>query len=298
MFEYYKNNYISSKGEGANWQLDICSSAANFLSFKEESINAAKLIYESNDDPITVLVSGGRDSLWTARSFYESKVPFTVSIMSWGDLNSHDTAHAIEFCQQYNIPYNLIYLDIIKFIKSNRHMEISFEVGTWTHQIAPIIETLKMVEGIPVLSNGDPMFISSKTFKNWNWFYYDLELLNLFSRYFINKNIKGIPEFFRYTPELFLSYINDPLFLDLVNWHHEPADRHWRSCKYKMYEKYYTSNYKFPKYDGWEKLSDPTNEHYSLYLKSTLDILPLKEITCGEFIISHSLLNKKLTNGK
>jgi hypothetical protein len=294
MFEYYSNNYISTSSYGKDWELNIKPSTRKHLSFKEESILAAQRIYETNNDPICVLLSGGRDSLWTARSFYEAKVPFTASIMSWGDLNSHDTNNAVNFCEQFGILYNLLYLDIIDFISSGRHCNLSFEVGSWTHQIAPIIEILKNVEGIPVLGNGDPMFITSKPFKRWDWFYYDMELLNLFGRYFIKNNIKGIPEFFRYTPELFLSYINDPIFLDMIKNQEVSENLHWRSQKYKMYESYYSSNYTFPKYDGWEILADPSSEYYQLYLQATNDISSLKKITCGEFIISHSLLQKKL----
>lgn len=297
MFEYYSNNYITSTGIGVGWNLEIKGTCSSHGSFKEESINAARRIYDTNNDPISVLLSGGRDSLWTARSFYEAKVPFTAAIMSWGELNSHDTDNAVDFCKQFNIPYNLLYLDIIDFIRSDRHAEVSFEVGSWTHQIAPIIEILKNVDGIPVLSNGDPMFIPCKPFKNYNWLYYDLEILNLFSRYFIKNNIKGIPEFFRYTPEIFAAYINDPVFLDMTSQKNTIDGRHWRSEKYKMYENYYPSNYMFPKYDGWEKLSDPNSDHYQMYLKSTIDILPLHNLTCGEFVISHSLLQKKIKYG-
>ena len=53
----------------------------------------------------------------------------------------------------------------------------------------------------------------------------------------------------------------------------------------------------FAKYDGWEKLSDPNSDHYQMYLKSTIDILPLHNLTCGEFVISHSLLQKKIKYG-
>ena len=125
MFELYHNNYIRSYSTGHNWKTDIGPCTRPALSFKDECINSAKLIKNNTDKKLKILVSGGKDSLFVVNSFLHAGVSFDVVIMSWGELNSHDTTHAYNFCLKNNINPITVEFDIIKFIESGELLKFS-----------------------------------------------------------------------------------------------------------------------------------------------------------------------------
>ena len=88
-------------------------------SFKEECVLTAQYIYETVNEPIVLLLSGGIDSEIVARSFLSAKIPFTATIFSYlPNRSREDIPWAINFCEANKIQYKVIPFDIINFFKS------------------------------------------------------------------------------------------------------------------------------------------------------------------------------------
>lgn len=289
MFELYHNNYITSCGSGHNWKTEIGSCSRTALSFKDECINSAKLIKNSTNKKLKILVSGGKDSLFVVNSFLHANVSFDVVIMSWGDLNSHDTTHAYNFCLKNNITPITINFDIIKFIESGELLEFSKRSNSWAYQISPILKIIENLDGVPVICGGDPMFVKVG---NWSWAFFDLEVLHVYSKWFEKNSIEGIPEFFKYTPEQFYSYTQEQKIKDVVFFDKNIEDRNTRSIKYEIYKSYYNDNEDYKKYDGWENIKN--GKYQSLFKNMIKEIEPIKQYHNGEYLLSYNLLCQKL----
>ena len=290
MFEYYKNEYLRTSGQGNSWNLTLTPCVRNPQDFYSECLYTAKTIYEKSKGDLYCFLSGGRDSIYMTKSFYDSGVNFKAAIMSWQGLNDHDISNALDFCKTYNIKYELIYLDIIEFIESGEHAVLSKKIGTWTHQIAPLVKAIEMLDSDVVLGNGDPMFIPTNLFDKVKWYYFDHQILNCMHNYFSKKNIRAISEFYRYTPEMFYSFITDKNIIDLLSCpNYDTAE--WRNYKYRLYECNFGIKFSFPKYDGWETLQACNP---NLVKKCIDDISFLQQTISGEYLRSHKHLKQDL----
>lgn len=237
-WEYSLNNHVYDKGNGPTWISGIGQCKRKPDSFKQECINAAQMIYDRSDKSVYVFASGGRDSLFALNCFKEAGINFKALIMSWEELNYHDNMHAIALCEDLNIDTEIISFDIIPYIESGNLYHQAKDLKSWAHQIPPIVEIIKNLDGIPVLCNGDPFFVNFSEQRFW----YDLEVLHVFRKWMTNNMIKGIPEFYKYTPEQLLSFSQE------LN-----VNGNSREIKYELYNKYYNFTVN-EKYDGWEQI--------------------------------------------
>ena len=97
-------------------------------SFREECINAAKLIGENTTQPIMVCFSGGIDAEIIVRSFQEAGIPIEVAIMQLNynginNVNHHDNKYAFDYVMTHSIPYHVVEIDLGEFIKNSFQKE-------------------------------------------------------------------------------------------------------------------------------------------------------------------------------
>lgn len=271
-FEFYNNSYLETYGSGSDWRISFRRCKRQPLSFFDECVLSAQKIADISPGKIQLLASGGRDSLFAIKVFKEAKVSFEAVVMSWGDLNSHDTKHAYDYCRSLNINVQTVDFDIISYIKSGKLLDKAHELGIWAHQIPPILECVERLDGLPVVCGGDPML---KFLCGCKWVYFDLEVLNSFSKYFSNYSIKGIPEFYRYSPEQFLAFFKEKEITELINMKHSSI-LNSRNSKYRVYEKYMEIKFEFPKYDGWEVICSSDFKYKSDVDDLLLNLSPFK----------------------
>lgn len=224
------------------------------LDFKSECLNAARLIYESTEKKIYVHYSGGIDSEVVCLSFIKENIPFEV--VTWvykNDLNKHDICYAIDFCKRYGIKQNFIEINIRDFIfKTQFELGIDYFIPVW--QINLFIHVGGLIKGCQICGDNDPRFVKNplgigKIKKPhcilpipFNIRCYrpppvlEDKIYRIESEYdsgiifsFFNEmNIEFCKNFFYYTPELIMSYINEDLFQDWLTYSslkNKPADR-------------------------------------------------------------------------
>lgn len=243
------NDYFTTSGTGNSWSVNIkkCT-RSDVKDFHDEAVLAAQILYENSSSPITLMFSGGLDSEFMLNVFKTAKVPFKTAIISYGHYNAHDTAFAFDYCKLYNITPIVVDVDIEKFISSKKIFDIANSVKCCAYQIPSIMHGVLQLDGTIVMANGEPYL------KNFDsiWMYEETERVNSYMRWYANESIDGTPDFLRYTPEMTLSFLQEPRVRELIANKH-PGKLSTRTSKPIIYSKHYTFNNR-PKYTGWEEI--------------------------------------------
>ena len=226
------------------------------MSWREECIRAADMIYQSTDKNILVHFSGGIDSEIICRSFLENGHPFKAMIFRFeNNLNLHDIAYAVKFCKEYNIEYSIVDFSILDFLKTTYHnIELPNPVSndwfqlwhTYLHKF-----WFNMGYGYQIMGEGQ-LFLIHDTLNVKKVFYeesyhfpsctirtdtwpkdrrLDDDIYLLFYEinidpvvYMDEYKIDGCYLFQMYTSEMVYSYLNDPLVLDWLTYCQLPGD--------------------------------------------------------------------------
>ena len=249
MVQLTHNDYYSTSGTGDFWTVHLKKCSKKHIEdFHKELINAAKIIYENADSPITLLYSGGLDGEFMLEIFRKAKIPFNTAIISYGNYNKHDTDYALKYCEAKNITPKIVDIDIDDFVSSGKIYDIATMTKCCAYQMPSIMYGLTKLDGTLIMANGEPYL------KNYNgvWKYQETERVNAYMHWYINNNIDGTPDFLRYTAEVTLAFLNESIVKELVANKH-PGKLSTRTSKHSIYSK----NYFFqprPKYTGWEKI--------------------------------------------
>lgn len=189
------------------------------LSPFEEAQSAAVEIYEKLGGPPTLCLSGGLDSECMALAFLAAGLPFRVATMVFEDgLNAHDSAHALSFCKENNIPHDLIHLDVVKFFNSGDYMAYVKKYYCHTPELAAQLWFLDQIKGpfvlageafrvfqgekgaeIQSVSEFEAVFFRYVTKSNsasiWNFHFFSSELAWSFFRISLQKNYRKFDEY-------------------------------------------------------------------------------------------------------
>lgn len=254
------------------------------LSFRAECSETARIIQQNTELPITVLFSGGVDSEVVVRAFQQAGIHFTAGILRFhNDLNLHDYIWAVLVCEELRIPYKIYELDLLKFWE-NESYEYAKATSCVTPQLLSTMWLVDQVEGYAVIGSGEhylrkraadfsfdhPYGIKTREpglYPRTTWDLIEKEKIAAWYRHFIVRGRDGCPGFFQYTPELMLSWLVDPMGLDLTN---DRIDGRWDSMgtKLKFYQQHYNLKER-TKYSGFEKVLDADyrlrKELYGLY---------------------------------
>jgi hypothetical protein len=248
--------------------------------FRSESINAARLIRDATTDPIYVLYSGGVDSEVAMLSFMAARIPIKAAIMRFDDdLNLHDIAYAVRFCQRNKVPYQFFDIDIIDFL-NNRLMDYMGPVHCTSPMTAAVMWLVDQIDGYPVIGQGECLLLrpelqrpkrikearvasyQGKEFTDNDWALQESEMINAWYRHFLLRGREGVPGFHQYTPEQILCYIRDPGVLHMTQ---QNAVVTSESMKATIYRRHFDMAPR-DKHTGYEKLATTINKQHSYLL--------------------------------
>lgn len=175
-----------------------------------ESVESCKHFYDSlgSDDKknITLCLSGGIDSQCMAIAFSIAKIPFRAVFLRFkNELNAFDIKTNVDWCQQNQIIYDFIDLDIIDFFETGKYYDVAKRYFCQSPQIAAHLWMLDNIDGVPCLA-GNPI---APIWRNNGWFFVGLpgELHSTYFKYFSICERPGLPWFFLYSPELIASFL-------------------------------------------------------------------------------------------
>jgi hypothetical protein len=285
MFEFTHNNHYkftyndkpfvfrTSNADRFGTTVGKCGGPAGDWRFENQ--RAAKLIFSKArpGQRIRLFYSGGIDSEVMVMAFIDAGVPFDCVIIDMGtEINGHDTAYAYKFCNQHSISYQTVKVDPIEFVNTNQHFLYNQEYQVKQLAMMIVMRALDMLSKDDIYLLGGEIFMtreidldqfysSNNTQYTFSWYNYVREDNDIsYFKYALLKRVNLITEFFCYTPEQMLSYLEDPLLVDLVN---DRIDYKYSlmSSKSNVYSRYYTFEPR-PKYHGYENVMHLNNRVY------------------------------------
>jgi hypothetical protein len=202
-------------------------------SFREECIETVKLMAATTTKPIIVGLSGGSDSQMVSLSLIAAQIPFEALIVRFtynggSPVNMHDISVAYEFCKKFNVQYKELDVDLDVFYRT-KALELSKKYNM------PKLRTIVQTEAMEwagqngyyyIMAGGDPVFYplppevgqrrgielmtDQCTVPCW------LEGPVPILQYMVDKEYEGSSKFYLYTPELHVSYLNDPVTTEFL----------------------------------------------------------------------------------
>jgi hypothetical protein len=227
------------------------------MSFKAELIRTARILHRKYPD-LTQFMSGGLDSEMALQSFLSAGItPNIVVVRFPDDKNLHDIGPAMRMLSHMGIPYKVIDFDPDKFVMSGEAFEIGARFQGYSFYQQMLMK-IALDYGAPMITI-DEIELEKLPSINWEtgehvdrWVFLKKEDQDGCWRRF--NDATGIPalnNFYSYSPESILSFLQIPTVDDLVN------DRiygklGWTSSKMKIYSHLGYNFRKRPKWHGVE----------------------------------------------
>lgn len=205
----------------------------------EEAIIAASIITEKYGvDNITLLYSGGSDSEIVLQAFNAlGKVPRVIFLDYEGGQNAYDKAHAIGYCKYHKVQLEVVTIDPIEMLNSGEAVEVAARYQCGQVGLSFYLKTLEAQCKSTFLVTGDDPYIelmSNPLTGSSEWFFYAREPFYSLWKVFIKNQVDGCPNFLQYTPELWLSFFDDPI----MQWMRkgQPGITNSNQVKYEVYK--------------------------------------------------------------
>ena len=178
----------------------------------EESIKTAQLIYETHGSP-TIQYSGGLDSELVVSAFRHAGVPFKCFIMRYANaINRHDVDNAVAYCKQFNLKYDIFDLNIQKFLQSSEAEEYAYDGQTKQIAFTAFFKGMKAIDGFVLHGGGEPVIelqndpeLEANRIYTRRWVAWEHERYYSGLKFMMKHGIDGVPCFYQYTPEMWLS---------------------------------------------------------------------------------------------
>lgn len=279
-------------------------------SFYEECLLAAKKIRSDfHGEELSILLSGGLDSLTVLHSFALQGIKTKAYIGRFVcGSNGHDIAHAIATCEALNVCYEFIDIDIHQFFSSQLD-EYTVPLKSVSPQLAFHYWLIDQVPGVPILGEGRVSPRRSLLFDNYSTSHFFESYGEKWGscQWMVYRKRSGVPKFFRYTSELEYAYANDVVTQDFIL--HSSKELKIRNFKYvKPYliQRHFDTRY-LPKYTGFEKILKSDQKYRSnlelkypsslSYISYPWDLfLSLKKGEVDRSKLSISLFSNELIN--
>lgn len=186
-------------------------------SFKKELLRTADLIYQNFGKNIAIWLSGGTDSEIVLRNFIELGIkPSCFTIKFKNDYNAIDVNEAIELTKNLNIPLNIIDFDVKKFYYSGQASEFGKQIQCTQITYLSVYHSILKI-GIPSVMGGELLLKRNINTNPSSWYYCLRENEDCSAmRFSIKYNVPLVNEYFSYTPELMLSYLENDDIKSLV----------------------------------------------------------------------------------
>lgn len=245
---------------------------------KELLYIASSTLDHYNTSSVDVLFSGGAESELVLRSYKDIGANVTAYIFRYEkNFNQYDIDHATRIANDLNVPFKIIDFNLENFYKNDASI-IAEQSQIDRPRALPYCKFLELTDNLPVLGEGDHFwhrYPDTYSVKG-SWLHIDLETFFGWFKYAKYKNIPSIPQFFRWTPEYTVSYMNLKWFNRLLN------DEFYgklgtNSTKLIGYREAYPDMIDRIKQTGFESINHIINEFES-FLHKKYNGLPFRNI--------------------
>ena len=212
----HNDTYLWGFGEGVlntpkpneHYWVKFSGAVGPIPTLRESVLEACKLIANRVDRPIVVAFSGGYDSQVVLQGFRESKIPFTAvtrKMFFQGKLSNYtDVDNAVRYCKRFNIKHEILNMDVEPAFKEC--YELSKRIGRFNIANMPnLFLSRKYPEALFVVGMGTPDQEGPDDCLYNQYLYHQTTSLHR------ALGVWSIDDFYRYTPNLLLSYLYHPV---------------------------------------------------------------------------------------
>jgi hypothetical protein len=212
-FGYRKNSY--EKYKVTVGQID--QQHYNKSNYSQELLRTADLIYKDYGKDFALFLSGGTDSEIVARNFVDIGVkPKCFIIKFKDDYNASDVYEAIDLAKELQLDLHVIDFDIKDFMYSGEASEFGKELQCTQITYLMVYHTIKKI-GLPAVMGGEVLLKRNINTNPSTWYYSLRENEDASAmRFSLKFNIPLVNEYFTYTPELLLYYLEHTDIQQLV----------------------------------------------------------------------------------
>lgn len=244
-------------------------------SWLQEQYRTADIISKEFGKDFSIMFSGGTDSEIVLRSFLNIGVTPTIHFIKFiNDANIGDYYEVQRVCKELNVKFNAIDFDVIDFYKSGAAAEFARELQCSQLAYLSVYYNVLKLQSPSVM--GGEMFLRRHVDKEGSRWYYCIRENEDCSamRFSLKYNIPLVNEWFSYTPEMILYYLENPdiqsLITDRYNYKLSTV-----TSKNKILEKIFPSVPWKIKTNGYEKMIGFNFESYQVLKKEyTKRLLP------------------------
>ena len=223
-FGYDERWFVPRPSPFAAWQVAYGRSAHVPADWRAACIDTARLIRAATELDLWVLFSGGLDSEVTLQSFLFAGIPVRAAITRFaGDLNRHDIAYAIRFCEAHQVPYRMLDLDIERFFGSGAALDYALRAACVQPQLLHTMWAMDQIDGYPILGSGECYLVRraaepddvGTTRAGGVWEMQEKERIAGWYRHLLAAGRAGCAGFFQYDPANMLAFLRDPVIVAL-----------------------------------------------------------------------------------
>jgi len=216
---------------------------------------------------IVLCLSGGLDSEAMAESFLRADVPFSASIWRYKNgINNYDIKHAVQFCKNHKIDYEMEECDLERFYGNNLHVHYGIKYLCNSPQVVAHLYFLEKIFKNPnmaVFLPWQPPGFSYHRKKKKAYVRIIFFRYLAYYRFFILNKVFGSPYFFICRSALLYSFLKLPIAkyaMNQMNSYIKPY-----KIKTALYQQGgFLSESKKGKFTGFEKMKTILKRKYKI----------------------------------
>jgi hypothetical protein len=231
MVNFTQNNHLSYSIGGRNFgsrengieKYQVTLGKIDFdeykkTSWRQELRKTADSVLREFGKDLVVFLSGGTDSEIVARNFLEIGVKPKCAVIRFKDgYNDYDVSEAEEISRELGLDLIHLDFDVKDFYHSGRAAELAAQIQCCQITYLTVYENIKRLSA-PAIMGGE-LFLSKKIQRNNKFWYYvfreneDASAMRFSNHY----NIPLVNEWFSYTPEMILHFLNNSGIKSLIS---------------------------------------------------------------------------------
>lgn len=186
-------------------------------SFQNELIRTADCVYREYGKDFALFLSGGTDSEIVARNFLSIGVkPTCFVIRLQGGYNESDVLEALELAKNLDLKIHVLDFDVLDYFHSGKANEFGKEIQCTQITYLMVYQNILKL-GLPAIMGGELLLKRNVNTEPSSWYYCFRENEDASAMRFSNLyNIPLVNEWFSYTPELMLFYLQYSDVISLV----------------------------------------------------------------------------------
>ena len=186
--------------------------------YSHELLRTADLIYQDYGKDFALFLSGGTDSEIVARNFLDIGIrPSCYTIKFKDNYNASDVNEAVDLAKELDLPLHIIDFDIKEFMYSGEASDFGKKLQCTQITYLMVYHSILKL-GMPAIMGGEAMLKKNIFTDPSTWYYCFRENEDASAMRFSNLyNIPLVNEYFSYTPELLLYFLEDKDIKSLVS---------------------------------------------------------------------------------